>query len=70
VVWVSFFKPASGYSASLTTRPCTEAVDWFVVTRPVEVDASVVAAFRQVMGANARPLQPDNACPVSLFSRR
>jgi hypothetical protein len=37
-------------------------VECFVVTQPVEVDASVVAAFRQVMAANARP--------VFLFSRR
>ena len=44
-----------GYPGYLTTRPCTDEVDWFVVTQPVEVDVSVVAAIRQAMAANARP---------------
>jgi carbonic anhydrase len=58
------------YPGSLTTPPCSEGVDWLVMSQPVEVDASLIAAFRQVMGANARPAQPDNARPIFLFSRR
>jgi carbonic anhydrase len=58
------------YPGSLTTPPCTEGVDWFVMAEPVEVDAALIARFRQVMGANARPAQPDNARPVLRFSRR
>jgi carbonic anhydrase len=58
------------YPGSLTTPPCTEGVDWFVMAEPVEVDAGLVARFRQLMGENARPVQPDNARPVLLFSRR
>ena len=58
------------YQGSLTTPPCTEGVDWFVMAEPVEVDADLIDRFRQVMGPNVRPLQPDNARPVVLFSRR
>jgi carbonic anhydrase len=58
------------YPGSLTTPPCTEGVDWYVMAEPVEVDAALVARFRQVMGVNARPVQPDNGRPVLLFSRR
>lgn len=58
------------YPGSLTTPPCTEGVDWFVMAEPVDVDAALVARFRQAMGANARPVQPDNARPVLRFSRR
>jgi carbonic anhydrase len=58
------------YPGSLTTPPCTEEVDWFVMAEPVEVDAALIDHFRQVQGPNARPLQPDNARPVNLFSRR
>ena len=58
------------YPGSLTTPPCTEEVDWFVMAEPVEVDADLIDRFRQVQGPNVRPIQPDNARPVNLFSRR
>lgn len=58
------------YPGSLTTPPCTEEVDWFVMAEPVEVDGLLLARFREAMGANARPVQPDNARPVLRFSRR
>lgn len=58
------------YRGSLTTPPCSEGVTWFVLAEPVEVEGALVARFRQLMGANARPVQPDNARPVRLFARR
>ena len=58
------------YPGSLTTPPCTEGVDWFVMAEPVEVDAGLIAQFRQAMGANARPIQPDNGRPVLGVFRR
>jgi carbonic anhydrase len=58
------------YQGSLTTPPCTEGVDWFVMAETVEVDADLIDRFRQVMGPNVRPIQADNARPVYLFSRR
>jgi carbonic anhydrase len=57
------------YPGSLTTPPCGEGVDWFVMAEPVEVDADLIARFRQAMAVNARPVQPDNSRPVLRFSR-
>ena len=48
------------YQGSLTTPPCTEGVQWFVFQHPVEIPAEFVARFRQIMGDNARPIQPLN----------
>ncbi len=51
-----------GYSGSLTTPPCTEGVSWMVLSKPLEVSAEQLTAFRAVMaGDNARPVQPLNA---------
>lgn len=58
------------YLGSLTTPPCTEGVDWFVMTEPVEVEASLIARFQQAMGANARPPQPDHGRSVLGMFRR
>ena len=49
------------FSGSLTTPPCSEGVTWLVVTKPVTVSKSQVAAFKKAMGhANNRPVQPLN----------
>ncbi len=48
------------YSGSLTTPPCSETVDWFLLTDPIEVADSDVAAFAKLYPMNARPAQTDN----------
>jgi len=48
------------YQGSLTTPPCTEGVQWFVLREPLEVPAQYVARFQQIMGSNIRPIQPLN----------
>ncbi|MFQ5468495.1 MAG: carbonic anhydrase family protein, partial [Kiloniellaceae bacterium] len=45
------------YMGSLTTPPCTEGVNWYVMATPVQVGAGQVARFARVIGQNARPLQ-------------
>lgn len=45
------------YPGSLTTPPCSEVVSWHVVAQPVPASLAQIAAMREVMGANARPLQ-------------
>jgi carbonic anhydrase len=48
------------YEGSLTTPPCSQTVDWMVLTQTVSVDSADIAAFKAIFGANARPLQPRN----------
>lgn len=48
------------YSGSLTTPPCSEGVDWIVLTTPVEVAETQVARFAALYPNNARPVQPRN----------
>ena len=45
------------YGGSLTTPPCSEGVRWIVLAEPIEASAEQVAAFRRIVGPNARPLQ-------------
>jgi carbonic anhydrase len=48
------------YTGSLTTPPCTEGVEWFVMTEPVEISAEQLATLASVSGPNNRPVQPLN----------
>ena len=48
------------YEGSLTTPPCSEVVDWLLLTTPMQVAASDVAAFARLYPMNARPAQKDN----------
>ena len=46
------------YSGSLTTPPCTEGVQWIVLKDPMHVTQQDVDQFVQIIGHNARPVQP------------
>ncbi|WDJ94111.1 carbonic anhydrase [Xanthomonas campestris] len=46
------------YEGSLTTLPCSETVDWVVLSQPVQVSREQINAFERVYPFNARPLQP------------
>ena len=45
------------YEGSLTKPPCTEGVQWIVFATPIEAAAEQIAAFRAIIGENARPTQ-------------
>lgn len=46
------------YMGSLTTPPCSEGVNWFVLNTPVTVSLGQAKKFADSVGFNARPLQP------------
>lgn len=48
------------YEGSLTMPPCSEVVDWLLLTTPMQVSASDVASFAKLYPMNARPAQKDN----------
>jgi carbonic anhydrase len=52
------------YSGSLTTPPCSEGVNWFVVADPIPLSAQQIAAFTTLYEGNARPLQQLNGRSV------
>ncbi len=51
-------RAAFRYEGSLTTPPCTEIVSWTVLQTPLSVSKTQIAAFRALIGDNARPTQP------------
>jgi carbonic anhydrase len=48
------------YSGSLTTPPCSETVDWLLLTDPIQVAEADVARFAKLYPLNARPAQKSN----------
>jgi carbonic anhydrase len=48
------------YSGSLTTPPCSEGVNWFVLRTPIELSKSQIDSFRTIIKANNRPVEPLN----------
>ena len=58
---------AQGYynfAGSLTTPPCSEEVNWFVLKTPVEMSDAQLKRFAQAYKHNARPVQPLNGRTV------
>ncbi|MCH9049466.1 MAG: carbonic anhydrase family protein [Proteobacteria bacterium] len=45
------------YMGSLTTPPCSEGVNWYVLKTPIEVGKEQIRALADIMGANNRPTQ-------------
>ena len=48
------------YEGSLTTPPCSEVVNWYVLEQTIAVDQADIDAFRKLFPMNARPLQALN----------
>ena len=53
-------KRAYRYDGSLTTPPCSEGVQWIVLTTPIEISEAQIAAFKAIIPDNNRPVQPLN----------
>lgn len=53
------------YSGSLTTPPCTEGVNWLLMTTPVELSMRQLDALEKIFDGNNRPTQPlDGRTPI------
>ena len=48
------------FMGSLTTPPCSEGVNWHVMSTPITASAEQIAAFKALYPMNARPLQAKN----------
>jgi carbonic anhydrase len=48
------------YEGSLSTPPCSETVDWLLLTEPVQVADADIASFAALYKLNARPVQKSN----------
>ena len=48
------------YVGSLTTPPCSEDVKWFMLTTPIKMAHSQIAAFKEILYDNNRSPQPLN----------
>ena len=56
------------YPGSLTTPPCSETVEWLLLTNPIQVADADMTAFANVFEMNARPAQKVNRRAVLRFS--
>jgi carbonic anhydrase len=56
------------YAGSLTTPPCTEGVNWMLMTTPVQLSDAQISAFKAAYSANNRPIEPLNGRPVVIDS--
>ena len=45
------------YDGSLTTPPCSEGVNWIIMTTPIQISGEQVAAFTRLIKDNNRPVQ-------------
>ncbi len=48
------------YMGSLTTPPCSEVVNWYILAEPIEASKAQIKTFSKMIHANNRPIQPLN----------
>ena len=56
------------YSGSLTTPPCSEGVQWYVMVNPIQVSSEQIANFRKIYQVNVRPIQTLNGREIQLIN--
>lgn len=56
------------YKGSLTTPPCSEVVNWYVLKQPIEASKEQIAKISKILNHNFRPTMPINNRKVELFT--
>lgn len=56
------------YSGSLTTPPCSEVVNWYVLKNTVTASADQIAEFQAILHDNYRPVQDLNGRSITMFN--
>ena len=52
------------YMGSLTTPPCTEGINWFILEKPIEMSNEQINRFSSIFLQNNRPIQETNGREV------
>ena len=56
------------YKGSLTTPPCSEVVNWYVLKTPVTASIEQIEKFSKILKNNYRPIQPLNERTIKEYS--
>ncbi len=56
------------YNGSLTTPPCSEVVNWYVLKTPVTASKEQIEKFSKILDNNFRPVMPLNGRAVGVYS--
>ncbi len=56
------------YNGSLTTPPCSEVVNWYVLKTPVEASKEQLEQFATILNGNHRPIMSLNGRTVGFFA--
>lgn len=57
------------YKGSLTTPPCSEVVNWYVLKTPVTASKPQIEQFSKILNNNYRPIQAVNGRKVLTYSK-
>lgn len=57
------------YKGSLTTPPCSEVVNWYVLKTPLTASKEQITQFSKILHGNYRPIQAINGRLVSAFNQ-
>lgn len=56
------------YNGSLTTPPCSEVVNWYILKNTVTASAAQISDFQSILHNNYRPIQSLNGRKISAFN--
>jgi carbonic anhydrase len=54
------------YTGSLTTPPCSEGVNWAVLTEPITISTAQIQEFKTLYPIDARPIRSKNTRKIEL----